>query len=100
MDTIKTVGFCPLGAKCREIKNDEIHECNWYVTLQGQDPQTGEVHNDKACALSWLPLLLIENSKNQVLNNAAIESFRNEMVDGQNMFNNLLGTAITNKLPK
>ena len=32
------------------------------------------------CAISWLPMLLIENSGQQRQTGAAVESFRNEMV--------------------
>lgn len=77
---LKTVLTCPLGAKCEEIKDNAIHRCAWFVQLAGQNPQTGEVQDEKGCAMSWLPVLLIENSRVSRGTSAAVESFRNEMV--------------------
>ena len=66
---------CPLWkAPCKE------HQCRWYIQVQGMHPQTGEQMNRWDCAISWLPVLLIENSKKQHETGAAVESFRNEMV--------------------
>ncbi len=66
---------CPLWkAPCKE------HACKWYIQIQGLHPQTGEQLNRWDCAISWLPVLLIENSKKQHETGAAVESFRNEMV--------------------
>ncbi len=66
---------CPLWkAPCKE------HACRWYIQVQGMHPQTGEQFNRWDCAISWLPVLLVENSKMQRETGAAVESFRNEMV--------------------
>ena len=75
---IKTVLTCPLGAKCEEIKGDAIHRCAWYTKLAGTNPNTGETVDEHGCAMSWLPMLLIENSMQQRSTSAAVESFRNE----------------------
>jgi hypothetical protein len=77
---LKTVLTCPLGAKCEEIKDNAIHRCAWFVQLSGQNPQTGEMQDEKGCAMSWLPVLLVENSRVSRGTSAAVESFRNEMV--------------------
>ena len=76
---IKTVLTCPLGAKCEEIKDGAIHRCAWYTKLAGVNPNTGEQTDEQGCAMSWLPMLLIENSMQQRSTSAAVESFRNEM---------------------
>ena len=76
---IKTVLTCPLGAKCEEIKDGAIHRCAWYTKLAGTNPNTGEQTDEQGCAMSWLPMLLIENSMQQRSTSAAVESFRNEM---------------------
>lgn len=48
---------CPLINKgCIE------HKCNFYVHLVGMHPQTGQATDEWNCAISWLPLLLVENS--------------------------------------
>jgi hypothetical protein len=35
--------------------------------------------DENGCAMSWMPMLLIENSMQQRSTSAAVESFRNEM---------------------
>ena len=46
----------------------------------GKNPNTGEDVNQFDCAVSWLPMLLIEGAQQTRQSGAAIESFRNEMV--------------------
>ena len=78
-------GKCPLlNKKC--IK----HQCVWYNMLQGKHPQTGLDVQEWGCSIAWLPLLLVENSAKTAGVQAATESFRNEMVKGQNVMNNIL----------
>ena len=68
-------GKCPLlNKKC--IK----HQCVWYNMLQGKNPQSGQNVQEWGCSIAWIPLLLVENTGKQVQTNAAVESFRNEMV--------------------
>jgi len=55
-------------------------ECAWFTKIRGHNPNTGAEVDDWACAVAWLPLLMIENSQQQRHTGAAIESFRNEMV--------------------
>ena len=76
---IKTVLTCPLGSQCEEIKDGAIHRCAWYTKLAGVNPNTGEQTDEQGCAMSWMPMLLIENSMQQRSTSAAVESFRNEM---------------------
>lgn len=56
------------------------HQCQFYIQIQGQHPQTGEMLNNWGCALAWQPLLTIDNTQQTRQAGAAIESFRNEMV--------------------
>ena len=67
---------CPLDKfkPCKEL------DCNWFLQVQGTNPITGAEVNEWACAMSWMPMLLIENSQQQRQTGAAVESFRNEMV--------------------
>ena len=87
---IKTVLTCPLGAKCEEIKDGAIHRCAWYTKLAGTNPNTGEVIDEHGCAMSWLPMLMIENSMQQRSTSAAVESFRNEMTSANQTSQQLL----------
>lgn len=52
--------FCPL------VKGECVrHECAWYTKLVGMDPQTGQPIEDWKCAITYLPILLVENSNQQ-----------------------------------
>ena len=67
--------FCPLiSKKCVQNK------CKFWTQLRGANPQTGNPVDEWDCAISWLPILLIETSKEVRQGAAATESFRNEMV--------------------
>lgn len=67
--------YCPLIKKnCIENK------CAWYMHIRGVNPNTGEDVDHWGCAVSWLPMLTIENSQQQRHTSAAVESFRNEVV--------------------
>ena len=96
MSDIKTLLTCPLGSKCEEIKDGAIHRCAWYTKLAGTNPNTGEVMDEHGCAMSWIPMLLIENSMQQRSTSAAVESFRNEMVQNSEINQQIL-LAATNK---
>lgn len=80
---IETVLTCPLGSKCEEVKDGKLHRCNWFIELAGQNPTTGEHMNEKGCAMSWLPILLVENASRQRGTTAAVESLRNETAQRQ-----------------
>ena len=67
--------FCPLiGKDCIQM------ECSWFTQVRGTNPQTGEDVDEWGCAVTWLPMLLIENSQQQRQTAAAVESSRNESV--------------------
>jgi len=71
---------CPLHnfEPCREL------ECAWFTQIRGHNPNTGAEIDDWGCAISWMPILMIENSQQQRSTGAAVESFRNEMVKANN----------------
>jgi hypothetical protein len=81
--TIETVLTCPLGSKCEEVRDGKIHRCAWFTKLNGKHPSTGELVDEHGCAITWLPVLLIENAAQSRGTTAAIESFRNEVVQPQ-----------------
>lgn len=67
--------YCPL------IKDECIQfKCMFWTHLLGSNPQKEETIDEWDCAIKWLPVLLIEGSKETRQTAAAIESFRNEMV--------------------
>lgn len=68
--------FCPLiGKDCIGL------QCSWFTQIRGNDPQTGKEIDEWACAVTWMPMLLIENSQKQRETGAAVESFRNETLN-------------------
>ena len=80
--------FCPLiKKKCIQNK------CAWFIQIRGTHPQTGEPVDEWGCAISWGPILQIENSQQQRQTGAAVESFRNEMVKATESNQNLLMAA-------
>ena len=78
---IEEVITCPLKSECESIKDNKIHRCAWSVKIAGKNPNTGEEVNEWRCSLAWLPLLLIENTNKQIGTAAAVESFRNAVVE-------------------
>ena len=72
---IKAGNYCPLLQKeCIGL------QCAWISQIRGMDPQTGEDVDEWDCAIKWLPFLMIENTKKNIESGAAVESFRNEVV--------------------
>lgn len=80
--TIKTQLTCPLGSKCEEARDGVVMRCAWFTKLRGTNPNTGDEVDEHACAMSWLPVLLVENTRAGHHTAAAVESFRNEMAQG------------------
>jgi hypothetical protein len=70
--------FCPLiQADCKGL------ECSWFTQVRGHNPNTGKEVDEWGCAVTWLPVMLIENAQQSRQTGAAVESFRNEMVKAQ-----------------
>ena len=82
---------CPLNnfEPCKQL------DCAWFLKIQGKNPQTGSDVDEWGCSVSWLPILMIENSQMQRQTGSAVESFRNEMVKS-NQQNQAILLATTN----
>jgi hypothetical protein len=78
---------CPLHKK---DMSEVCHKCPWWTQLKGKNPNTGQPVDEWACSISFLPVLLCENSQESRQTGAAVESFRNEMVKANQLTNNLL----------
>jgi hypothetical protein len=75
MARLEQGSFCPL------IKKNCIGlQCSWYTQVRGTNPQTGAEVDEYACAIAWMPMLLIETSKEVRQGAAATESMRNSLV--------------------
>lgn len=84
---------CPLGGTCEKVTSEGIERCTWYTKLAGSCPNTGVQVNDWKCAISWIPLMLVEVTSTNTSVSASVDSFRNETVKGQEEFNNILKKA-------
>lgn len=80
MSDIETITTCPLGSECRKIVDGKIHQCAWYVSLKGNDPQDGSPISESRCAIAWQPLLMVEGSRETSRVAASVQSLRNETV--------------------
>jgi hypothetical protein len=94
--------ICPMmgGEECVEdgaIRNGELVKCRLWIHIQGKNPQTGETVNNGDCAMAWMPVLLIENSKVNRETGAAVESMRNESVTTGQQITAALLTAANSK---
>jgi hypothetical protein len=67
---------CPLN----NFEPCKLWECSWFIQVQGKNPQTGAEIDEWGCSIAWLPVMLIDNARQQHSTASAIESFRNEMV--------------------
>ena len=83
---LKVEDNCPLHnfKKCKQFK------CAWFVQMKGTSPNDGKEVDEYACAVAWLPLLLVENATQARQTGAAVESFRNEMVKSNDSNRNIL----------
>ncbi len=69
---------CPFNGK---DASTVCHKCTLWTQIRGKHPQSEEMIDKWACAIALMPILTIENSQQQRHTAAAVESFRNEMVD-------------------
>jgi len=77
MAKMKPGDFCPLIKKdCMGIK------CSWYTQMRGTNPNTGEPVDEWGCAVAWMPFMAVEIAQKSNQTGAAVESFRNEVVRG------------------
>lgn len=67
---------CPLNnfEPCKQL------DCAWFIEVHGTHPNTGEPIKDWGCSMAMMPMMLLENARQQHSTAAAVESFRNEMV--------------------
>ena len=71
----KSSPYCPLIKKgCVE------HKCAWYTMIAGTDPQTGEVVDRAGCAITFIPMLQIENTKAALATQSATVEVRENVI--------------------
>jgi hypothetical protein len=69
---------CPLHRKPME---QVCHTCPWWLQMRGLNRNTGVEIDNWGCAISFLPMLLIENAAQTRGAAAATEDARNHIVD-------------------
>ncbi len=71
--------FCPLiGGDCVKFK------CKFWTKLVGKHPQiAGQTIDHYDCTWRWMPILMIENTKEAIGVSSSLDSFRNAVVKGQ-----------------
>jgi len=84
---------CPLGSECETIIDNQLCRCAWYTNIKGKDPQSEEIIDKWECAIAFMPMLQIEMSQTNRGQTAALESFKNETVKGQEQFNKIINTS-------
>jgi hypothetical protein len=84
---------CPLNnfEPCKQL------ECTWFIQLRGTNPNTGQEIDKWGCSMTFLPMLMVENSQQQRQTGAAVESFRNEMVKANETSQQVLLATAQNK---
>lgn len=89
MTKIKPGTYCPLIKKnCIELK------CAWYTQMRGTNPNTGEPVDEWGCAVTWMPVMAVEIAQKSNQTGAAVESFRNEVVNANHQNQQLYINAI------
>lgn len=82
---------CPLMKKpCIE------RMCRWWIALKGENPQGGVI-DQWGCAIEFLPILLIENSKQTRGCTQSVEDFKKAFNQGTQL---LLSEAQARRLEK
>ena len=83
---IEVKSNCPLNnfEPCKQM------DCSWFIQIRGTDPNTGQEIDDWGCSMAWMPKLLIDNAIMSAQTGAAVESFRNEMVKGNETSHQLM----------
>jgi hypothetical protein len=85
--------FCPL------IKEDCVGlKCSWFTLVRGTNPQTGKEVDEWGCAVTWMPMLTIENSQQQRHTGAAVERFKHEVVKSGEKSQMLLAADIQQRI--
>lgn len=83
---------CPfLNKACIE------HDCMMWTHVTGKHPQTGAVEDVWDCSIKWMPILMVENSREVRHGAAAVESARNEITSRQDVLNNAVTMAQSNR---
>lgn len=82
---LKTIYSCPLGSKCKEIKDNAIHQCLWLTSITQVNKVTQETEAKEMCSIAWMPVLTIEVAGTNLGQTDAICSLRDQTIARQDM---------------
>lgn len=86
--------ICPLlKQECIQdggLIDKKLCGCPFWIHVIGKHPQTGQELDQVGCAIAWIPVLLIENSKEQRTTAHEVERLRNETIPKTDATNGLL----------
>lgn len=85
---------CPFGHQCERAKDGAMERCALYTKIVGRDPQSEQLLDEWRCSLAWMPLLMVENAQTNRGQTEALESFRNQVVEQQMVFNGFIGAKV------
>jgi len=76
---LKVQHNCPINnfEPCKQL------ECAWFTKLVGKNPQGEKEIEEWGCAVTMLPLILIDQNVGIRGTQSAVESFRNKMIEQQ-----------------
>lgn len=83
---------CPLH---KADVSQVCHACPWWVRVRGKDPQSEAELDHWACAVGWLPALLIEGAGQARSTTAAVDAMRNEAAQANQVLQAMVMTAAT-----
>lgn len=76
------------------------HTCPLWTQVRGKHPQTGADVDTWSCAIAFLPVLLLENSKQSRATTVATEDLRNEVVKSNDGRAQMLGSFASSQIPQ
>lgn len=89
---------CPLGHECEKMEDGNVIErCRWFKELPVKNIHTGESSVERDCTIVHQQKLLFDLVGHMAGNQAAVESFRNEMIKGENIVMKLIAAASQHK---
>lgn len=89
--------ICPLLSDSKHNITCKEHECKFWIMLVGTNKNSGKPVNDFDCAISWLPMLLVEGANESRKTSQSVQGFRNSILGG---IERLVTTATLSKPAK
>lgn len=63
------------------------HDCQWYMSVMGTNPNTGMDFQNYQCAVLFMPLLVMQNAQAVRQTGSAVQETRNEVAKSRDASN-------------